>query len=166
MSQAENKELRRLKRRELLQMLLIQCEETERLQQETDEMRAQMKTVMESYGRLKKKLDIKDERLNQKDAKIRELTHEIEELKTAGQSAFESEGTAAEAAYRLSELIEEVQKAAEQYMANIRKYPFGTGRTDNVRKRQGAPGAGQVVPMSFSQADREKRRAVSGDFYG
>ena len=50
MSQAENKELRRLKRRELLQMLLIQCEETERLQQETDEMRAQMKTVMESYG--------------------------------------------------------------------------------------------------------------------
>ncbi len=166
MSQAENKELRRLKRRELLQMLLIQCEETERLQRETDEMRAKMETVMESYGRLKKKLDIKDERLNQKDAKIRELTLEIEELKTAGQNAFESESSAAEAAYRLSELIEEVQKAAEQYMANIRKYPFGTGRTDNVRKRQGAPGAGQVVPMSFNQADREKRRAVSGDFYG
>ena len=33
------KELRKLKRRELLQMLLMQCEETEKLQQETDEMK-------------------------------------------------------------------------------------------------------------------------------
>ena len=31
-----NKELRRLKRRDLLQMLLTQCEETERLQNELD----------------------------------------------------------------------------------------------------------------------------------
>ena len=35
-----DKELRRLKRRELLQMLLVQCQETERLQQESNEMKA------------------------------------------------------------------------------------------------------------------------------
>ena len=34
-----DKELRRLKRRELLQMLLVQCQETERLQQESNEMK-------------------------------------------------------------------------------------------------------------------------------
>ena len=59
------KELRRLKRRELLQMLLVQCEETERLSQEADEIKQQIDAVMESYERLKKKLDVKDERLNQ-----------------------------------------------------------------------------------------------------
>ena len=45
------KELRKLKRRELLQMLLMQCEETEKLQQETDEMKEKMDAVLESYER-------------------------------------------------------------------------------------------------------------------
>ena len=72
-----DKELRRLKRRELLQMLLMECEEAERLEQESgrlkeqlDALQEQMATIMESYERLKKKLDVKDERLNQKDEKI------------------------------------------------------------------------------------------------
>ena len=36
------KELRRLKRRDLLQMLVAQCEETERLQLEADQANAQL----------------------------------------------------------------------------------------------------------------------------
>ena len=64
------KELRRLNRRELLKLLLIQCEEMDRLQQEYNEMKASLETFMESYERLKGKLNVKDERLNQKDAKI------------------------------------------------------------------------------------------------
>ena len=83
-----DKELRRLKRRELLQMLLMECEEAERLEQESgrlreqlDAIQEQMATVMESYERLKKKLDVKDERLNQKDEKIAMLKHEVEEWK-------------------------------------------------------------------------------------
>lgn len=75
------KELRRLKRRDLLRMLLMQCEEAERLQQETDAMKEKMEVILESYERLKKKLDVKDERLNQKDAKIAELKSQIEEMK-------------------------------------------------------------------------------------
>jgi len=75
------KELRRLKRRDLLQMLLMQREETERLQRETDEMREKMAVTLESYERLKKKLDVKDERLNQKDVKITDLIQELEELR-------------------------------------------------------------------------------------
>ncbi len=89
------KELRRLKRRELLQMLLVQCEETERLSQETDAMKEEMGAVMESYERLKKKLDIKDERLNQKDKIITELKREIEEMKTAKEEGTEMTVTAA-----------------------------------------------------------------------
>ena len=78
-----NKELRRLKRRDLLQMLLAQCEETERLQKELDETRAELETLQEGYERLKKKLDIKDERLNQKDAKIAELKDAVEEIQAS-----------------------------------------------------------------------------------
>lgn len=83
-----DKELRRLKRRELLQMLLMECEEAENLSQESvrlreqlDAMQEQMTAVMESYERLKKKLDVKDARLNQKDEKIAMLKQEVEEWK-------------------------------------------------------------------------------------
>ena len=57
------KELRRLKRRELLKMLLVQCEETERLQKELEELTEEHEAMSESYERLKGKLDVKDERL-------------------------------------------------------------------------------------------------------
>ena len=39
--------------------------------------------MMESYERLKVKLNVKDERLNQKDAKIRELQNTIEGIKAS-----------------------------------------------------------------------------------
>lgn len=81
-----DKELRRLKRRELLQMLLMECEEAEQFKQESEGLREQldaiqeqMDTIMESYERLKKKLDVKDARLNQKDEKIAVLKQEVEE---------------------------------------------------------------------------------------
>ena len=71
------KELRKLKLRELLKLLLIQCEEMERLDREYKEMKTELETFMDSYERLKVKLDIKDERLNQKDAKIAKLRKEL-----------------------------------------------------------------------------------------
>ena len=68
------RELQRLKRRELLRMLLVQCEEMERLQQEADEIKAELAVLTESYERLKIKLNVKDERLNQKDERIAQRT--------------------------------------------------------------------------------------------
>lgn len=111
--------LRRLTRRELLQMLLVQCEETERLQQEAEEQKEKMETVMESYERLKKKLDVKDERLNQKDEKIAQLLEEIEELKALMSAA--PEGSLAKAAYHINEIFEEAQQEAGQYLISLRK---------------------------------------------
>ena len=85
-----DKELRRLKRRELLQMLLMECEEAERLDQESgrlreqlDAIQQQMDTVMESYERLKKKLDVKDERLAM-------LKQEVEEWKARAVPVYET----------------------------------------------------------------------------
>lgn len=180
------KELRRLKRRELLQMLLMQCEETERLQQETDEMKEKMDVILESYERLKKKLDVKDERLNQKDAKIAELKREMEAMK-AEKETGEAEITSITDAFgRLSEIFEETQKAIERYMQNVekqdsRKNPFGMGKVANIRKKQNASRNGQIISINPGQlADslggvassvenpdvKYEIAAVSGDMYG
>lgn len=183
-----DKELRRLSRRELLRMLLVQCEETERLQQETDEMKEHMETVMESYKRLKKKLDIKDERLNQKDAKIAELSCRIAELEAAEETAAEENGSIAEAFRRLdevNEVFEEVKKTVEQYIRGgktrtAKETPFLSERPAGIRKKQSLSGSGRIVPMnpgrSKSGVDRNAASegteksggitAVAGGIYG
>ena len=157
------RELKRLNRRELLQMLLVQCEESERLQEELDEIQKQFDTMSESYERLKLKLNLKDERLNQKDLQIQELTaeaetlkNEMEELKRTGMA-----GPAAEAADRIGEIFREAQRAAEEYLAGIRKepeaagdkqIPFDPGKTAGPKKKQEGSRPGQVVQMVSGQA--------------
>ena len=93
-----DRQLRRLKRRELLQMLLAQCEETERLQQELEETQRELTDLQDGYERLKVKLNVKDERLNQKDASIARLKDQIEEIQAARQIDLEEAGSIAEAA--------------------------------------------------------------------
>lgn len=134
-----DKELRRLKRRELLQMLLVQCQETERLQQELNEIKEQYNTMAESYGRLKKKLDIKDERLNQKDAKILEQRREIEQLQEFNELKRVEVGTIADASLRLNEVLEEALRAAQQYLVNVRKQTGGTLTWNLVSEQEDGP---------------------------
>lgn len=172
------RELKKLSRRELLQMLLVQCEESERLQQEADEIKEQFDIMSESYERLKGKLNVKDERLNQKDAAIaalkmenERLTAQIEELKRTG-----AEGSAAEAAERIGAIFREAQKAAEQYLADIQKGTAGAdneqpkvrlalpdkgakklpfeqiGKAAGFRKKQMLLRTGQMIPVSSGQA--------------
>ena len=60
-----DKELQKLGRRELLEMLLDQAKESERLGallKETDE---QLRTTQEGYERLRERLDRKDERIHE-----------------------------------------------------------------------------------------------------
>ena len=52
MKNMAERELKRLKRRELLQMLIIQCEEAERMQKEMDEMR--QNSFLRFYAELKR----------------------------------------------------------------------------------------------------------------
>lgn len=116
-----SKELRKLNRKELLQMLLAQCEETERIQGEMDETKARMAEMEESYERLKIKLNIKDQRLNEKDARIEELERTIEEMKTSREIELAEAGSIAEAALKLNGIFEVAQKCADQYLTNVRK---------------------------------------------
>lgn len=116
-----DKGLQKLKRRELLQMLLIQCEETERLQKESDELRTEFDTMAESYERLKVKLNVKDERLNKKDAEIAALKAQIEEMKTSRVIELAEAGSIAEAALKLNGVFEAAQEAAEQYLQNVKR---------------------------------------------
>ena len=115
------KELRKLKRRELLEMLLVECREAERLQKEADEIKTEYDELKEGYERLKQKLNVKDERLNQKDATIAELRRTIEEIKASRLIELEEAGSIAEAALRLNGVFEAAQRAAEQYLINVRR---------------------------------------------
>ena len=180
-----DKEMRRLKRRELLQMLLMQCEETERLTLETEELHKQMETILESYERLKKKLDVKDERLNQKDQKIAELKAELEKQKAEREIELEEVGSIAGATKRLNVIFDEAQRAAEQYLSSVRKLearqrPFGQERTAGARGVQNTR-SGRIVTMKSGQmtgnfernknltekmqTDYKAVAAVSGDIY-
>ena len=112
------KGLQKLNRRELLKLLLIQCEEMERMQREYSEMKSDLKAFMESYERLKGKLNVKDERLNQKDAKIVELTGLVEELQAELDSSPKGE-MLRDAAQLLNKIFEDAAKQAEQYLKSL-----------------------------------------------
>ena len=81
-----DKELRRLRRQDLLQLLVEQSREAARLQSESDEKSGELKQLNESYERLKNKLDEKDiqlerlkEKLNEKDALLEKLKERLNE---------------------------------------------------------------------------------------
>ena len=135
------RELRRLKRRELLKMLLVQCEETERLQEECDKIKKKFDDMSESYERLKKKLDVKDERLTDKDARIAALKEELEKLKESREAELESVESIASAAVRLDEMFSEAETAAEQYLEKVRKLKEGV-KTKLPEQEQALPAAG------------------------
>ncbi len=174
-----DKELRKLNRRELLQILLIQCEEAEKIQKETDAMKEELDTMRESYERLKKKLDIKDERLNQKDAKIAELNREIEELKEAGNMEKNEIGVVTEALSQLNEVFEGIQKSVEQYVEKEKKDDMKQSLADmgsaaDARKKQ-SPSRGQIISVNFGKTVSDRRQKgdsmteaakASGAIYG
>ena len=148
-----DKELRRLKRRELLQMLLVQCEETERLQRESDEAKSELAALSESYERLKIKLNVKDERLNQKDAKIAELNRTIQEMKESKAIELKKAGSIAEAALRLNGIFELAQECADQYLMNVKR--LAEEKPEDPEEPGGGEGGKHI---SFEAAWRAKAR--------
>lgn len=162
-----DRELKKLRRRELLQMLLVQCEETEKYTKEAKELRAELDDLTERYERLIGKLNIKDERLNQKDAKIAELKDTIEEMKASREIELEEAGSIAEAALRLNGVFEAAQRAAEQYLMNVKKLdapkikkpeaaereeenriPFEAGWRAGIRRKGAASRPRQIMTSS------------------
>lgn len=144
-----DKELQKLGRRELLQLLLEQAKETERLGRVLAETEGQLHELEETYERLRGRLDHKDVqmhelkeameaqmneleetnvrlrgRLDYKDAQIAELRAEREKLNVELSEA----GSIAEAALKLNGVFEAAQKAADQYLKSIQTlYPIPEG---------------------------------------
>lgn len=108
-----DKEMHKLSRRELLQLLLAQVSETEELKRSVTEKDSKLAELHENYERLRKRLD-------QKDAKIHELQNILHEERTTRRIELQEAGSIAEAALRLNGIFEMAQKAADQYLENIK----------------------------------------------
>lgn len=116
-----NKELQKLGRRELLQLLLNQAKETERLTAELAETQAQLQELTETYERLR-------ERLNHKDERIHELETTLEEEREKREIDLEDVGSIAEAALKLHGVFDAAQEAADFYLRSIQElYPLPEG---------------------------------------
>ena len=116
-----NKELQKLGRRELLQLLLNQAKDTERLTGELAEAQAQLQELNETYERLR-------DRLNHKDERIHELEAILEEEREKREVDLEDVGSIAEAALKLHGVFDAAQEAADFYLRSIRElYPLPEG---------------------------------------
>jgi len=108
-----DKELHKLNRRELLQLMLDQGRRAEELQQSLEETQTELEELQNNYERLRKRLDHKDVQIKQ----LREL---LQAERVKREIELEEAGSIAEAALRLNGVFEAAQKAAEQYIYNVR----------------------------------------------
>ena len=108
-----DKQLQKLGRRELLQMLLEQAKETERLSQELTETSAQLRQLEETYERLRQRLDSKD-------AQIHELKTTLQAEREKRDVELQEAGSIAEAALTLNGVFDAAQKAADLYLEQVR----------------------------------------------
>lgn len=108
-----DKEMHKISRRELLQLLLAQVRETEELKQQLAEREEQLSELRGNYEKLRSRLD-------QKDAKIHDLRDTLHAERTTRRIELQEAGSIAEAALRLNGIFDVAQKAADQYLENIR----------------------------------------------
>lgn len=122
------KELQKLGREDLLVLLVEQSREVKDLEKEQEDKKAELLRVEESNIRLAAKVSEKDAqidrlmgRLNGKKERIKELEDEIEAWHSNRQAGMENAKNVAEAALRLNGIAEAAQRAADQYLYNIRQ---------------------------------------------
>lgn len=143
---AENlteKEFSKLKRRDLLELLVSQIQEDDRLERRGALMAARINKQEKSLTRLKERLDEKDAqierlkaKLDDKDAEIANLTETLERERTSRRIELDEAGSIAEAALRLSGIFEAAQDAADRYLENVKlltaeNNPAGNGQTED-----------------------------------
>lgn len=122
------KELQKLKRQELLQLLLTQSKEVAGLKKELEAKDKEMIGLVESNerlgGRVREKDDLNDRlrgRLEDKNIRIMNLEAELEAWKTDRRDELDKMDSIADAALKLNGAFETVQQAADQYLYNIRQ---------------------------------------------
>lgn len=123
-----DKELHRLKKQDLLQLLLTQGKEAAALQAEITALSNSLADTQAGNARLKAKLNEKDElieklkdRLDEKDNLITRQREKMREWRESRMIELEDAGNIAEAALRLNGIFEAAQKAADQYIENLKQ---------------------------------------------
>jgi hypothetical protein len=147
------KELQKLGRRELLQLLLNQAKETERLSAELADAQTQLQELTDTYERLR-------ERLNHKDERIHELESTLAEEREKREVDLEDVGSIAEAALKLHGVFDAAQEAADFYLQSLRQlYPLPEG----VELPPGPESVARPDPASF-QPEPETVRPAPASF--
>lgn len=122
------KELHKLRRQDLLQLLLSQGKEALALQAKLNHASSALIQTKADCDRLKEKLNEKDAlieklkgRLDDKDVRIGKLKAELEALRLDRKIQIEEAGSLAEAVLKLNGIFETAQKAADQYLYNLKR---------------------------------------------
>ena len=155
-----DRELQKLGRRELLQLLLEQAKESERLRKQVGELEEQLRQTEEGYERLR-------DRLDSKDAQIHELEDTLHAEREKRETDLENVGSIAEAALRLNGVFDAAQRAADYYLQSIQTlYPLPEGvelppppPVWEAAPAQAAPS--QPVPPPAEEAARTGRGMLS-----
>lgn len=122
------KEMYKLRKQDLLKLLLTQGREAAEQQEKIDSLTASLQEMEMSNDRLKAKLDEKDElieklkgRLDEKDIRINKLRAAVKAWRADRKIELEEAGNIAEAALKLNKVFEAAQKAADQYLYNLKQ---------------------------------------------
>lgn len=140
------KEFSKLRRRDLLELLLSQIQEDERLERKVSAMMSRITSQEKTLNRLKDKLNEKDAqleklkgRLDDKDREIGTLRETLEQERSSRRIELDEAGTIAEAALKLSGIFEAAQDAADRYMENIRLLQMAAEQKYRDSRRNRSP---------------------------
>lgn len=118
-----DKELRKLRRTELLEMMIEGKQVAAAAEERVAQVEEQMRQLQETYERLRKKLDDKDE-------KIRELRAELQSARDNRQLLTEEQEGVAAVTARLNKAVEAAERAQalfEKALQGARKKSAGEG---------------------------------------
>ena len=140
------KEYSKLRRRDLLELLLSQIQEDERLERKVSAMMSRITSQEKTLNRLKDKLNEKDAqleklkgRLDDKDREIGTLRETLEQERSSRRIELDEAGSIAEAALKLSGIFEAAQDAADRYMENIRLLQMAAEQKYRDSRRNRSP---------------------------
>lgn len=158
------KELRKLRRRDFLQLLIMQGSDLTELQGKLDAALEELELTKQSNERIKTRLNEKDalieklkNRLDAKDATIRKLVNDMAKRQANRRIELNEAGSIAMAALKLNGVFEAAQKAADQYLYNLQQMVEEYGPLPAPQENTAAP---YVVDKSEVAADAELDRML------
>lgn len=163
----EQSNIKKLKRTDLLQLLITQGKEAEELQKKLEEKEKQLKAEIEEREKLRAELEEKEKQLQaeleekekalttelvEKEEQIKKEIEEKDRLLHDKTIAIEKTGSIAEAALLLNGVFQAAEAAAKQYLDNIKQR---SKEQDEICQRK-LEEAQQKADEIVSQAEEQK----------